>query len=120
MTKLKELDLSGNYINNIKVLERVKFNNLEKYNLSNNSISDIDVFEKINYKKLKKLDLSDIYIQNITIFEKIFKFNQLENLDYLDLGYNRDIINNKNKFSSAINMLTNLKEFKMEEFYFNN
>ena len=36
--ELKELDLSGNNISDIKILEKVKFEKLEKLNLSRNEI----------------------------------------------------------------------------------
>ena len=49
---IKELDLSNRYIENddLKVLEKVKFEKLEILNLSENKISDIKLLEKLILK----------------------------------------------------------------------
>ena len=36
-------------------MEKVIFENLEKFDLSRNQISDIEVLEKVNFKELKEL-----------------------------------------------------------------
>ena len=55
--ELKVLNLSYNYISDIKVLENVNFKELKELHLSYNEISDIKVLENVNFKELKKLDL---------------------------------------------------------------
>ena len=54
---LKELYLSKNQISDIKVLEKVKFDNLKKLDLITNQISDIKVLEKVKFENLEELDL---------------------------------------------------------------
>ena len=56
--ELKELKLSNNNISDIKVLERVKFEKLEKLDLGVNKISNnINILENVNFKELKELNL---------------------------------------------------------------
>ena len=48
--KVKELNLSGNNISDIKVLEKVKFEKLEKLNLRWNKISNnINILENVEF-----------------------------------------------------------------------
>ena len=76
-----ELNLYYNYISDIKVLEEVKFNKLEKINLGSNRISyNIKVLENVDFKELKELDLSLNYMSDIKVLEKV-KFNKLEKLN---------------------------------------
>ena len=75
--ELKELNLCGNYISDIKVLENVKFENLEILNLSLNKISDINILEKVKFKELKELYLFDNNISDIKVLENV-KFPKLE------------------------------------------
>ena len=82
--ELKELDLSYNYIFDIKVLEKVKFGQLEILDLSLNKISNIDILEKVNFKQLKKLNLFFNNISNIEVFGKV----NFEILEELDLSFN--------------------------------
>jgi Leucine-rich repeat (LRR) protein len=48
--KLKELDLYGNNIKNINVLEKKKFNDLEILDLGWNKISDTSIISKLKIK----------------------------------------------------------------------
>jgi len=104
-----ELNLSWNNILDIKVLEKVKFNKLEKLNLRGNEISDnINILENVDFKELKELDLSENNISDIKVLEKV-KFNRLE---ILILG--------GNEISNNINILENvdfkeLKELDLSE-----
>ena len=48
--KVKELDLYGNTISYINILETVIFNKLEKLDLNINEICDINILEKVIFK----------------------------------------------------------------------
>ena len=100
--ELKELNLFGNNIWDIKVLEKVKFEKLKILDLRHNLISDIRVLEKVNFNQLKELFLSFNNISDIKVLEKV-KFEELEKL-YLSA----------NKISN-INVLekVNFKELKV-------
>ena len=77
--ELKEIDLSGNNISDIKLLEKAKFEKLEILILGGNGISDINILEKVNFKELKWLDLYFNKISDIRVLERI-KFEKLEKL----------------------------------------
>ena len=51
--ELKELNLNKNNISNIKVLERVKFEKLEKLGLSDNKIDKVKFYLLLNSLKSK-------------------------------------------------------------------
>ena len=55
LKQLKNLNLNGNNISDINVLENFKFDKLESLNLGHNKISDINILEKVNFKELKEL-----------------------------------------------------------------
>ena len=63
-----------------RVLEKVKFEKLEKLYLSENKIVDINILENVNFKELNELDLSGNTISDIKVLEKV-KFEKLEKLD---------------------------------------
>jgi len=81
--ELKKLNLYGNNISDIKVLEKVKFNKLEILSLGDNQISDINILEKVNFNELKELKLYNNKISDIKVLQKV-KFNKLEILDLYD------------------------------------
>jgi len=111
---LKELDLHKNIISEIVVLEKFKFIQLENLNLSENKISNINIFERVNFPKLKKLDLNYNPLRNIDVFEKIIKLNKFKNLEFLSIFFNKDLVDNKEKFIFVmVYLLNNIKEFKM-------
>ena len=76
--ELNKLDLSGNKISDISVLEKVNFKELKELDLSYNKISDISILEKVNFKELNKLDLSSNKISDISVLEKV-NFKELIN-----------------------------------------
>ena len=93
---MKELELFSNNISDISVLEKVRFEKLEKLNLGSNKISNnINILKNVNFKELKELYLSENNISDISVLENV-KFEKLEKLD---LGWNKI---DKNKFSSII------------------
>ena len=106
---LKELDLCGNDISDIKILEKAKFKRLEILFLGNNKLTDINILEKVNFEKLKELHLNDNIISDISVLEKV-KFEKLEKLN---LSCNE---------ISDINVLekVNFKELKILNLYDNN
>ena len=73
-------ELTNNNISNINILEKIKFEKLEKLYLDNNKISDISILEKVRYKELKELCLNGNNITNIEILEKV-NFPKIEALD---------------------------------------
>ena len=56
---MKTLNLNNNKLSDIKVLEKAKFNNLEKLYLIYNQISNIKALEKAEFKSLKELNFID-------------------------------------------------------------
>ena len=78
-TKLEVLDLFNNKISDIKILEKIKFDNLKILDLSMNYISDINCLENDNFKNLIILNLHNNDIKDINILEKV-KFEKLEEL----------------------------------------
>ena len=77
---IRILNLTNNNILDINILEKVKFEKLEKLYLDNNKISDINSLEKVRFKELKALYLNGNNISNIDILEKV-NFPKLEELD---------------------------------------
>ena len=106
---LKELDLCGNDISDIKILEKAKFKKLEIIFLGNNKLTDINILEKVHFEKLKELNLNDNIISDISVLEKV-KFEKLEKLNLSCNGI------------SDINVLekVNFKELKILNLYDNN
>ena len=78
--QIKGLYLGNNQISDIKVLEKVKFENLEKLGLGNNQISDIKVLEKVKFENLQELylDNNQIDIIKYSSLIKILK-NKINN-----------------------------------------
>ncbi|KAI4498460.1 hypothetical protein M0802_006395 [Mischocyttarus mexicanus] len=104
ISNVKELILSHNSLSNITSEFFVDFPELERVDLSHNNIKVlIDTFNAT--PSLKYLDLNDnvIYSLSSTLF------HQLENLVYLDLGYN--FINNI--YESTFNKLISLKNLSL-------
>ena len=109
--ELKELDLNYNNISNIKILEKAKFNKLEKLFLNGNNISkNINQLGRLDFKELKELDLSNNKIADIQVLEKV-KFKKLEKL-----------VLNTNEIGNNINILdkVDFKELKCLILYENN
>ena len=99
---LEELDLNNNKISDIEILEKVKFYNLKTLNLSNNQISDIEIFDKVKFKNLEQLGLENNKISKIEVLEKV----NFENLQGLYLNNNQ---------ISDINVLEKVKFENLEE-----
>ena len=78
-SKLKELILFFNNINDINSLKNVNFNLLTRLGLSDNYISDIKVLENVEFFRLEKLALSNNKINDINILERV-QFNLLREL----------------------------------------
>ena len=84
---IRVLNLTNNNIPDINILEKVKFEKLEKLCLDNNKISDINILEKVKLKNLKEVYLNGNNISNIEILEKV----NFPNLEILDLSCNKII-----------------------------
>ena len=100
--ELKELDLNNNEISDINPLKTVKFDKLEKLILNRNKISDINSLEKANFPELKELNLGSNEISDISVLQRV-KFVKLKNL----------LLNN-NKISEII-VLKNVNFKKLED-----
>ena len=105
--ELKVLYLNGNEISDIKMLEYCKFDKLEILKLGENSISDISVLEKVNFKELKELFLNYINISDIKVLARV-KFYKLE---VLDLSYDE---------ISVINILEKVNFKELKKLYLHN
>ena len=90
---LKELNLSNNKIESIKVFESVKFLNLKQLDLSKNQITDISPLAKVNFKELEELMLDQNQIDSIDILIKMncgnlkklkLEKNNVNNIDILE------------------------------------
>ena len=108
-TELQELDLYGNNISDIKILEKAQFEKLENLFLNNNKITDINIFEKVNFKELKELYLHENKISDIKVLERV----KFEKLEILNLGDNN--LSDINIFEKV-----NFKELKKLYLYKNN
>ena len=53
------MELGGNKIKDINILEKVKFMKLKKLFLNMNNICDISVLTKTNFKEMNELNLND-------------------------------------------------------------
>lgn len=84
VTKLQNLIVSNNQIDEIKSRQFSNAPNLEFVSFSNNSIERIDLLAFAGVTNLKKLDLSN---NKLTCLD-LQAFVKLINLNYLDLSYN--------------------------------
>ena len=105
--ELKELDLYGNNISDIKILNNFKLNKLEILDLGNNKIKDINNLDEINFEELKELYLNENNISEIKVFKNV-KFEKLKILDLSD--------NNL----SDINIFEKTNFPELEKLYLNN
>ncbi|ODV58184.1 L domain-like protein [Ascoidea rubescens DSM 1968] len=109
LKKLKELILTNN---SIKVIENIDdLDELECLNFSSNNIND----SKLN-KTLKNLKILDLSANSIVTFENKYFFQKFENIEKLELGFNKEV-----KFKD-LKYLKNLRclnvEFTENEFIF--
>ena len=56
---MQKLELGGNKIVDISVLEKVKFPKLKKLFLYLNNINDINILKRIDFKEMNELNLND-------------------------------------------------------------
>ena len=82
--KAKILNLDGNFISDLSLLNCENYQFLEKLILSDNGLKTIDLIDKLNFDNLKELVLSNNNIVNIETLEN----NTLENLEILILSGN--------------------------------
>ena len=118
---IRILNLTNNNISDISILEKVKFEKLEKLFLDNNKIYDINVLSKVRLKELKELYLNGNNISNIEILEKV----NFPNLQILDLSCNKiknvDVVEKVNfiklnMLSFHKNKITNTDKIKLAKF----
>jgi len=114
--QLKYLNLGRNKINNIEILVKASFRDINSLLLYDNQISDINVLSDVPFENLTYLNLSYNEISDINILTNI-PFSKLEKLDL-----SGNIINNINPFlKMPINDLRelNIKNNKIEDNIFN-
>ena len=114
--QLKYLNLGKNKINNIEILVKASFRDINSLLLYDNQISDINVLSDVPFESLTYLNLSYNEISDINVLTNI----QFSNLEKLDLSGN--IINNINPFlKMPFNDLRelNVKNNKIEDNIFN-
>ena len=114
--KLKFLNLGKNKINNIDILVKVHFRDLNTLLLFDNQIKDINVLRDVPFEDITYLNLSYNEISDINILTNV-PFSKLEKLDL-----SGNIISNIGPFlKMPINDLRelNLKNNKIEENIFN-
>ena len=102
--QLKEIDISGNNINNIEPFKFMSLPFLEFLNLSNNEIKDLDPIENLDSKNLQYLFLHINNISNIEILEKV-DFPKVKILRLEENNINKDdrsFQNLKNNFKEII------------------
>ena len=99
---LKEIDISGNNIKNIKPLSEMILPHLEYLNMNNNQIEDINPIAELKAKNLKEISLQNNNIQDIGPFLKsdfpAFERLRIEKNNRINRENNslRDLIKNKN------------------------
>ena len=91
LENLEKLDLSSNCIKNIKALEKIKSKKLKKIKLFNNYLNNdnIEIIKKLNFPELDSLSLEKNEFSNYNIFEAISHFKKLK---YLNLSSNHFIL----------------------------
>ena len=105
---LKEIDISGNNIENIKPLSEMILPHLEYLNMNNNQIEDINPIAELKAKNLKEISLQNNNIQDIGPFLKS-DFPAFERLR---------IENNRiNRANNSLRDLIDNKDFKNKVFY---
>ena len=97
LKELRELNLSNNNLSDISILEKAKFEKLEKLNLLYNIDSGCNnntfynVLEKVNFKELKELKINfNDKVQDMSVLEKV-KFAKLE---CLTLYWHSNLVDN--------------------------
>ena len=81
-----KLDLFDNKIENIDVLDKVPFKNIEELDLSYNSLKSVAIFNNIKFEKLKDLKLggnSSLNYSGSDIKDILDKYNIKYNYDIL-------------------------------------
>ena len=104
------MDLSNNNISDIGILEKVKFEQLEKLYLNNNEISDINILERVNCKDLKVLALSS---NNVSDDEE--NYNEDISMDKEDKDDSMDNANSSDQASSSTNIINQDKKREDEK-----
>ena len=114
---LKEIDISGNNIKNIKPLSEMILPHLEYLNMNNNQIEDINPIAELKAKNLKEISLQNNNIQDIGPFLKsnfpTFERLRIENnrINRADNSL-RDLINNKNFKNKVFYEVKTFDQFK--------
>ena len=89
-TRLKELWLDHNEINNIDNLDKGRMHNIIKIKLGHNFIQKITVIQRMNFYNLKEIDLNNNVISDLSPLLNI----RMQNLKSINLSNNSFIIGN--------------------------
>ena len=117
---LQKIHLFNNSLESIDSLETTNVKNVEVFILAKNDISSINALAKINFTKLKELNLANNKIKDISPLANI----KFDNLEILDLNHNEIEILSKfgknklkklNLYNNKIKDISPLKESNLEE-----
>jgi len=114
-SKLIELDISENHINEISPLRDINMSNLELLRMNNNQIRNLNVFTEINAPKLEILELQKNKIKSVS---PLLKCN-FPSLLLLRIEDNDDLDQSLEEFNQLLNKYTKkliYKTFTFEDF----
>ena len=114
-SKVKEIDLSFNKINNISSLKDINMSNLEILKMSDNKIKSLNVFTEINDPKLEILELQNNKIKG----ESPLLVSELPSLQLLKIEDSNDIDKTLEVLNEILKKYTNGisdKSFTLDDF----
>jgi Leucine-rich repeat (LRR) protein len=114
-SKLKEIDISGNRINDISCIKDINMSNLELLRMNDNNIKSLNVFTEINAPKLEVLELQKNKIQSVSPLLK----SDFPSLQLLRLEDNADLEKSIDEFNKLLKKYTKkliYKTYTFEDF----
>ena len=117
---LQKFHLFNNNLKSIDSLETANIKKVEVFILAKNNISSINVLSKINFMKLKELNLANNKIEDISSLANI-KFDNLEILDLNNneiknlIKFGKNKLKKLNLYNNKIKDISSLKESNLEE-----
>jgi Leucine-rich repeat (LRR) protein len=101
-SKLKEIDISENKLNDISCLKDINLSNVELLKMNNNNIRSLNVFTEINAPKLEILELQRNKIQSVGPLLK----SELPSLQLLRIEDNNDLEKSIEEFNQLLKKYT--------------
>ena len=111
-SKLKEIDISGNRINDISCIKDINMSNLELLRMNDNNIKSLNVFTEINAPKLEVLELQKNNIQSVSPLLK----SDFPSLQLLRLEDNADLEKSIDEFNKLLKKYTKKLIYKTYTF----